>query len=163
MNWYKIAQPLDWDTIHSNFDYHIKQILDGKKPAGHFDVQFNNEINYSNYPKVFDFIRYIKKNRPDLDVYDTEATDRDGDKVRAYVIGQPQACLNILEGIKRLKYQGREDEQAHRSFGEGVGYTKEEIDTFLQGIRNDDQQRELEKLWRKDKKLVEPKLVVKKI
>jgi hypothetical protein len=166
MNWYRKAantEKLNWDTIHSDFDYHVKQILEGKKPAGHFDVQINTEINHANYPKVFDFIRYVKKNRPDLDIYDTLQTQRDGYKVRAYVIGQPQACLNIIDGIKRLAYQGSEDEQGHRSFGKGVGYTQEEINEFVKNRKNDDVQKELKEIWDKESKEVEPNLVVKKI
>ena len=156
MNWYKKAintQILEWDKIHSNFDYHAKQILDGKKPAGHFDVQFDNSINYMNYPKVFDFIRYIKANRPDLNVYYTYQIQRDGTTMKAYVIGQPQACLSILEGMKKMTYQENKAniDQAHKLFGEGVGYTQEEIDEFLK------------KDTIETKSTTEPSLVINKI
>jgi len=64
VNWYKTAintGKINWDEIHSNYDFHINEILEGRKPAGLFDIKFDNEINYYAYPKILETIKDINK------------------------------------------------------------------------------------------------------
>ena len=166
MNWYRKAlntKKLDWDKIHSDFNYHTQQILSGKKPAGHFDYIINDQYNYTNYPQILDFVKLVKSTRPDLSVYYVEQIQKDNMKVKAYVIGKDPACISIVEGIRRLTHQGFHDNKAHELFGKGVGYTPEEIKEFVAKTDADRNQVELEKQWAEEHSEVEPKLIVKKI
>jgi len=169
--WYKKAQndqKIDWEKIHGNLDHHMQEILSGKKPAGHFIVSWNNGIiDYATYPKIFDYIKQIKETRPDIKILHLLTMNKDGDDTNVYIIGKPDAVQSILEGQKRLVYNGFSDLEGHRMFGKGVGYTPKEIDKFINELEPEDQQ--LKNLGidseeiRKPSKTIEPYVKVEEI
>ena len=132
MNWYRQAQTaydFDRDKINGNFQYHIQMVLEGRKPAGDFDFRIDDQWNYVNYPMILDAVKTIKQSRPDLSIVHY-VYNRGPGEVEGYFIGKPSSVQSIINAHQTFQ-KGGEDDTGHRMFGEGLGYSKEEIDKFL--------------------------------
>jgi len=132
MNWYKQSQAtydFDRNKINSDFNYHIQAVLDGIKPAGDFDFKWQGQWNYTNYPMVLEAVPKIKRSRSDIDIVHYIYDSGQGE-VEGYLIGKPGSVQSIINAHQTFQ-KGENNDAGHRMFGEGLGYSKEEIDKFI--------------------------------